>query len=151
MKPTSAWTLVALALLGGAVGYLIGTSAYGDLPPLPVYPPLLIGVVAVVELGMAKVIRDRLAGRVRRDARPLHPEQVARAAVLAKASSPTGALLAGGYAGLAVYLARDSAPAAADDRPIAIATVVAAVVLVAVALWLERSCRVPDDPDGPEP
>ncbi len=71
---------------------------------LPAYAPVTLVLLTVTELGMAKVVADRLAHRLDRQGRPrgraLHPMQVARAAVLAKASSVTGAVLLGGYGGL---------------------------------------------------
>jgi hypothetical protein len=78
---------------------------------------------------------------------PVDPLAVARYAVLAKASSLFGALSAGFSAGLLAWLALEPTKAARDDVPAAVAGVVAALALVFAALWLERACRVPDQPD----
>ena len=149
MNATRWQLLVVLAAVTAALGYALGQVAYGDLPSLSATGPVTLALVAVVEAGMAAVIRDRLQSGPRPGARPLHPEQVARAAVLAKASSPTGAVFAGGYAGLLLFLVGDGTTAAADDRPYAGVAVAAALALVAAALVLERACRLPEDPEEP--
>ena len=79
-------------------------------------------LLALAELGMAKVVADRLPHRRDRRGRPrgrpLHPMQVARAAVLAKASSVTGAVLLGAYGGLFAWTLprRDELALAATTR-----------------------------------
>jgi hypothetical protein len=108
-------------------------------------------LLAVVELGIAKVVRDRLARRLdargRPRGRPLHPMQVARAAVLAKASSAGGAVLLGLYAGLLAWTLprRDVLAASGQDAVVAAYSTVACLALVVAALVLERACRRPDD------
>ncbi len=73
--------------------------------------------------------------------------QVARAAALAKASSPTGALLLGLYAGLGGQLLTRSAQQARSDAVVCAVSAAAAGLLVGAALLLERACRTPDGPD----
>ncbi|MDQ3610299.1 MAG: DUF3180 domain-containing protein, partial [Actinomycetota bacterium] len=116
--------------------------AYGSLPALPLYAPVTIVLLAIVEAGMARVVRDRLAGR----GRPLDPLQAARAAVLAKASSATGALLLGGYGGVLAWMLPRRGELALADRDAVVAglSVLACLGLVVAALLLERSCRTPD-------
>lgn len=152
MKPTRTSGLVLLAAAAAVCGYLLAVLAYFDLSPLPVLAPVTLILLAVVELGMARVVRDRLRGPRARRARTLHPMQVARAAVLAKASSPTGALLLGGYAGLLAWTVRRRGALRTADRDALIAglSCLAAFALVAAALWLERSCRTPERPDTAE-
>jgi hypothetical protein len=80
--------------------------------------------------------------------RPLSPIAIARTAALAKASAHAAAVIAGLGAGFAIYLAgslNKSVPRA-DLFP-ALGMFVGAMVLVVGALYLERSCRVPKDPD----
>lgn len=149
MTETRLRTLVALALAAGVAAWLLAETAYGDLPRLPVLAALSLVLLAGTELVVAKVVRDRIAHRRRPDGapgRPLHPMQIARAAVLAKASSPTGALLAGGYGGLLGWVLprRDETAAASDDALAAGLSCGAALLLVAAALLLERACRAPD-------
>jgi hypothetical protein len=143
-----------LAVLVGAFAlnaFLLAALAYSALPALPATAPVALALLAVVELGMAKVVRDRLAGRRTADGRPqgrpLHPMQVARAAVLAKASSPTGAVLLGVYVGLLAHILprRDEFVSWANDTVVAGASAAACLLLVVAALRLEQSCRTPDD------
>lgn len=153
MTPTRLPTLAGLVLGFGLLAYLVAALAYGSLPLLPVYAPVSVVLLALVELGMAKVVRDRLAHR--RDARgrprgrPLHPMQVARAAVLAKASSAGGAVLLGVYGGLLAWTLprRDALAATGADARVAGISAAASLGLVGAALLLERACRRPDGRD----
>lgn len=143
MRPTRPATLLALAAAFAVLGYLLVDVAYGSLPTLPLYAPVTIILLAIVEAAMARVVRDRLAGKGRR----LDPLQAARAAVLAKASSTTGAVLLGGYGGVLAWLLprRDSLALADRDAAVAGLSVLACLGLVVAALLLERSCRTHDD------
>ncbi|HEX2774159.1 MAG TPA: DUF3180 family protein, partial [Micromonosporaceae bacterium] len=58
-----------------------------------------------------------------------------------------GSIFAGFCAGLVVWLVFAPTRAAANDVPAATAGLVASLALVAAALWLERSCLVPEQPD----
>ena len=145
MRPTRLRGLLVVSLVGAVAGVLLVRTAYADLPPLPLYAPVTLVLLAVAELCMAKVVRDRVQGRARQGARPLHPMQVARAAALAKATSPAGALLLGVYGGLLLQLLPKEAEQATADALVSAASAAAALGLVVAALLLERACRLPDD------
>ncbi|HEU0102592.1 MAG TPA: DUF3180 family protein [Mycobacteriales bacterium] len=147
MTPTRLPTLLLCAAVGALLGYLLGGAVYGDLPPLPLYTPITLGLIAVVELGLAKVVRDRVRSGPRRGGRQLHPLQAARAVALAKASSPTGALLAGLYLGLMLWLLPRDAEQAQSDAAVCALSAVTALLLVVAALLLERACRTPRGSD----
>lgn len=146
MTPTRPATLLGLAAVFVVLGYLLLDTSYGSLPPLPLYAPVTLVLLAIVEAGMARVVRERLAGRGGGGGRPLHPLQVARAAVLAKASSVTGAVLLGGYSGVLAWTLprRDDLALADRDAAVAAFSVLACVAVVAAALLLERACRTPE-------
>ena len=154
MKPTRPGPVLAIVVVFAVLLYVLAETAYGSLPSLPLYAPVTLLLLAVTELGMAKVVADRLAHR--RDAqgrprgRPLHPMQVARAAVLAKASSTTGAVLLGAYGGLLAWTLPRRVELAVAERDALVAglSAVAALALVVSALLLERACRTPGDPDA---
>jgi hypothetical protein len=118
---------------------------YYAMPALPWLPIIVVGALAVAEFFLAQ----NTAARVQRrpGAPPVNALAVARYAVLAKASSLAGALSAGFSAGLLAWLALEPTKAARDDVPAALAGVIVALALVGAALWLERACRVPDQPD----
>ncbi len=153
MRPTRPGPVLALVAGFAVLLYVLAETAYGSVPQLPVYAPVTLVLLAVTELGMAKVVADRLAHRRdrhgRRRGRALHPMQVARAAVLAKASSTTGAVLLGAYGGLFAWtLPRRAELALAEsDALVSGLTALAALGLLAAALLLERACRTPDDRD----
>jgi hypothetical protein len=154
MTPTRPGPLLALVAGFAVAAYLLVGGAYGAVPALPVPAPVTMVLLAVAELGMAKVILDRLTRR--RDARgrprgrPLHPMQVARAVVLAKASSTAGAVLLGVYGGMFAWVLPRRAELALAERDAVISglSALAALGLVLAALVLERACRTPDDPDA---
>jgi hypothetical protein len=103
------------------------------------------GLIALFELGLAKVVRDKIRGRSTH--RPMHPLQIARAAVLAKASSATGALLFGLYTGLLLWFLQHSGlRVASANARVAAASAGASLLLVVAALLLERACRTPEPP-----
>lgn len=153
MRPTRWASLAAVALVVAVLAYLLVTTAYGSLPAPTVGAPITVVLLALVELGLAKVVRDRVQHRLDAAGRPprraLHPVQVARAAALAKASSLTGAVVLGGYTGLFAWTAprADVLSAAADDAPVAAVSALAGLALVVCALLLERACRVPEPPE----
>lgn len=144
-------TLALLILGAGLVAFLLAGQTPGRLE-LPLSAPVTVALLAVAEFVGAKVVRDRLAHRVSPRGRPLHPLQVARAAALAKASSPAGAVLLGAYGGLAAWTLprRDSLPPFAPDPLVVLLSAVACLALVVAALLLERACRTPQRPGGVE-
>ena len=149
MRPTRWYVLVLAAAVSGAIGYVLTRAFYADVQSPPQYAPLWLLLLAIAEAYTAQTTAGRLLGRPR--TKPINPLVVARLAALAKASSPVGALFAGGYAGFLGLVATRSGPPAHTDTRTAIVGVVCSVALVAAALWLERVCRVkapPDDPDA---
>jgi len=150
IRPTNPATLVVAALASAAVAWLVISIWYGDMPPLPWIPAVFLFVLALVEGVLARGTSARIARKPGRP--PVQPLQVARLVVLAKASSLLGAIFGGFSAGFLIWLLieRSRLSAAASDTPAAIATVVASILLVAAALWLEHSCRVPKRPEDEE-
>ncbi|HEY3735332.1 MAG TPA: DUF3180 domain-containing protein [Streptosporangiaceae bacterium] len=158
MTPTRPWILVALAAACAVAAWLLLGHFYSALPPLPwtAVPTLLL--LAVVEGWAGRTIRDRIAGQriggrpadgqTARRIRPLPPIAVARTAALAKASAHSAAVLAGLAAGFVLYVAGSLAKTVPrGDAFAAFGTFIGAVALATAAVYLERSCRVPGDPD----
>ncbi|MFI6074965.1 DUF3180 domain-containing protein [Actinoplanes sp. NPDC051343] len=145
MRPTSVSVLIVAALAAAAVGWLLLSFSYSLLPQLPWSPVIVLAVLAVAE----GLLAQNTSARIQRKpgAPRVDPLAVARYVALAKASALVGALSAGFSAGLLAWLVLEPTKAARDDRPPAIGGLIAAVLLVGAALWLERACRVPPEPD----
>lgn len=147
MKPTRLPLLALALLVAAAFGYLLAETSYSDLPPLPALAPVSLALLAVVEGGMAFVVRGKVRGS-RPSGRPMHPLQIARAAVLAKASSLAGSLICGVYGGIFVwtFARRGDVATYSKDARVSGLSAAAALALVVTALLLERACRTPEPP-----
>lgn len=148
MTPTRPSTLVLAALIAGLVTWLLVDRFYGDFQRLPWLSAFTILLLAVAEGATARATRARILRKP--GTQPPEPLVVARLAALAKASSLAGSLLFGAYSAITFWVVTHAGrlSAAADDIPAAGGGVVACGLLVAAALWLERSCRIPRDPDA---
>ena len=150
MTATRPRDLLAVALVVAVLANLVVRLTYASLPGFP-----LLGGVTLAVLGAAEAIGGRaLRARIRHEpgTTPVQPLVAARAVLLAKASSVAGAVVAGAWTGLLVYTAPESGAitSAASDTAAAAVGLVCALVLVGGALWLERCCRTPDDPEPPD-
>lgn len=158
MTPTRVRTLLAVAVGCGVVFWALLRLLYADLPPLPwtAAPTLLL--LAVVEAATGRSVRIRLraarGGQAPRRGgsphRPIPPIAVARLAALAKASSLAAAIFGGLAAGALIYLSSSlDKQAPRQDAFASGATLAAAILLAAAALYLEYGCRVPPPPEPP--
>ena len=146
MRPTSVSVLVVAALAAAAVGWLLLSFSYSLLPQLPWSPVIVLAVLAVAEGLLAQNTSARIQ---RKPGTPrVDPLAVARYVALAKASSLVGAISAGFSAGLVAWLAMEPTQAAHDDLPTAVGGLISALALIGAALWLERACRIPEQPDA---
>lgn len=148
--PTRLSTLVVAGLAALAVSWLLISRFYGAFRELPWLPIAVSVALAVLEGYLAYTTRARIDRRPGRE--PVDPLAVARFVVLAKASSLTGALFTGFYAGVLLWLVVEEARLGAidarrSDLPTAAVGVVGALALTVAALWLERACRVPPHQD----
>jgi len=156
--------LVVAGLAAAAIGWVLISRFYGDLPRLTWFPVAVVACLAVIEVLLAQdtyarvhrkgppPLLSRLRPRQLAVRPPVQPLVVVRLAVLAKASSLAGAIFAGWYAGLLPWLlieAKRLTQASADVAP-SVGGVVASLGLMSAALWLERACRVPKPPDDDE-
>ncbi len=165
---TSLWRLLLLALGAGLVVWtvlhVIDARSVDALsgPEFAVPWSLPVGLLAIAG-GVAVTARAwhrrlgelRRAGGTRPDpdargARPLDPLAAARGLGLAKACSHAGSLITGAYGGYAALLVPGAGAPLRHERLIDSGiTAFAALLLVLAGLLLERSLRLPDDPEGP--
>jgi hypothetical protein len=142
MTPTRPWTLLAVAAVCAVVAWLVARSSFAGLPTLPWTGAPALVVLAIAEALSGRNLRAKIMGR--RDGKPLAPMAVARTAALAKASSLGGAAFGGLATGFFVYTAGFlNLTVPRGDAINAAITAVAAGILVAAALYLERCCRAP--------
>lgn len=149
MKPTKIRALLQVAVVAGLLGWLVLRYVYAQLPALPwtMTPTLLL--LAIVELVSGLNVRARI--RRRPGTKPVEPLVVARMAVAAKASAYTAAIVAGGFAGALVFVLPEvNLEARRLDAIVGGATLVAALLFAAAALFLEHACRVPKTPEEEE-
>lgn len=149
VTPTGWGPVLLAALVGAGTGWLlfaIPDRFGGALPALP--PVVTVTVVLLAVACWALAVRTHRSVQVRRE--PIEPARAVRLLAFAKASVVTGALLAGGYLAIGLYsLGRWAADL---PRERAISSAIAAVAGIALAVaggFLERSCRIPPDGDGP--
>jgi hypothetical protein len=141
MTPTRPRTLLAVAAVCALVAWLIVRASFSGLPTLPWTAAPAMLLLAAAEAISGRNLQARIQGR-RRGGRPLAPIAVARMAALAKASSAGGAAFGGIAAGFLIYtLGLLSVTVPRNDAINAGATVAAAAILVAAALYRERKPR----------
>ncbi len=136
-----------MGLVAAVLANLLVRLTYGSLPGFPLFAGATLGVLGLAEALTGNALRARI--RRRTGTRPVQPLVAARAVLVAKASSPAGAIVAGAWAGLLVHVVPRSADvsAAASDTASGLVGLVCALGLVAAALWLEHCLKTPDDPD----
>ena len=150
MKRTSVTVLVLAGIAGAIVGFGVDQLLTGS--GRPTFTPSLLLPVLLVLLGVADVlfalpIRRAITGR---DRTPVDPFRAVRVAMLAKASSIVGAVVAGLAAGLLAFLL--TRPVAPVGSVVAVvATFVGALVLLAAALLAEHLCTIRKDDDDERP
>ncbi|MFC4337160.1 DUF3180 domain-containing protein [Salininema proteolyticum] len=168
LRPTAPGSIAIAGLLSLSVSYVAVSRWYGQLPRLEWFNAAAIVVIAILLGFLAwrthrqihppapKAEEGTPAWKAERPTEPVNPLLTARVAVLGKASVFGGAILMGLYGALSLYLWLQSSrptPAIRHDTPNAVAGFIASALLLAAALWLEYSCRVPpeDDEDGGTP
>jgi hypothetical protein len=141
--------VVAVAVVFAAIGWAvvrIVDAWFGRLIAVPWLSAAAMWLLAAATLYWAISSRPRLEGRP--GVRPMPPIVAARTAVLAMAASRVGAVVAGFYGGVAIAmlgsLGTETGQTTAWTSALACA---GSLVLVGAALWLERICRIPVDPD----
>jgi len=141
VRSTRITTLLALLVGVAAVSWgalRIAETRAVSLPALTWTAPAGVALLAVVVTVSAVALRRRLRGD-----RPPNPLGTARMAVLGKASAHVGPIVGGLYAGYLVLLLPALEVESRRDRAVLCAVaLLAAVLLTAAGLFLERTCRV---------
>ncbi len=151
MTPTKPIVLGILAAIAAVLGLTmsdLADSLWSRSLPVPMSSAITVALVAIALLIWALIFRRRL----RDDTRRVDPFTAVRTAALAMAASRAGSLIGGLFLGIGLWYAADLTTPLARERALICAVgVVAAVVLTAAALWLERLCRLPGDDEDERP
>jgi len=148
MKRSGPTPLIALGLLGLVVGFLAEVLAASSGLPIIVPPVSMaasLAVIGIVVVLLAWPIHQSTKGTAKRR---VDPFVAMRVAVLAKASSFSGALFLGGGIGIILYLLTRSVAPTPDSLWLAVGTAIGAAVLLVGGLVAEHFCTLP--PDEPE-
>lgn len=150
LGPTKPASLAVAALVAAAVGWLIIANDYRDFPAITWLPAILLTGLAALEVVAANTTKARIDRKP--GAGPVEPLVIMRYVVLAKASSLAGAIFAGFFGAVAIWLlaSQDRLSHARTDLPPTVGDLIGAVLLMAAALLLERACRVPPNPEDDE-
>lgn len=149
MGPTRKRDLAGAVAVVAIVGYVLVGVLYRWFPPLTIWTGLSLLAVALIEAGWAFYVRAKINdGQIGVGAGRLHPLTVARSVVIAKASAWVGAIVAGWWIGVLVYLLprRGELQVAGEDTPGAAVAAISALALVVAAVWLQHCCKSPEEP-----
>lgn len=149
MGPTRKRDLAGAVAAVAIVGYVLVGVLYRWFPPLTIWTGLSLLAVAIAEAGWAFYVRAKINdGQIGVGVGRLHPLTVARSVVIAKASAWVGAIVAGWWLGVLVYLLprRGELRIAGEDTPGAVVAAVSALALIVAAVWLQHCCKSPEEP-----
>ena len=147
MTRTRPLHLVLLAVLGGGLAWFLQTAlaVSGNaiiIPPftLAVALVLIAVIIVVMALPVRRVSRGLAKARV-------DPFYATRVVLIAKASSLSGALLAGAGVGIAAFLLSRTVLPGVGSITMALASAVGAILLLVAGLIAEHWCFIPPDDD----
>ncbi|MGW1340433.1 DUF3180 domain-containing protein [Kribbella sp. NPDC002412] len=147
VRPTSRWLLVAIAVLGAAIGLTMvqAIESGGGVAPAVSWLTLVAwAFLAALLFVAARNTHQRI--QVRRER--VEPSRAVFLLLIGKASAFVGALCTGVYAGFALSFLEAVGSSGPRNRVImAGAAAVVSVLVVTAGLLLERACRIPEDPD----
>ncbi|MED5814161.1 DUF3180 domain-containing protein [Mycolicibacterium sp. 050232] len=149
MGPTRKRDLAGAVAVVAIIGYVLVGVLYRWFPPLTIWTGLSLLAVALIEAGWAFYVRAKINdGQIGVGAGRLHPLTVARSVVIAKASAWVGAIVAGWWIGVLVYLLprRGDLRVAGEDTPGAVVAAISALALIVAAVWLQHCCKSPEEP-----
>lgn len=147
MKRTHATTLVALGIVGVAIGFLLETTLVAVGAPILVTPlalPVTLLAIGVIVVLLAIPIRRAVRGTV---TTRIDPFRAMRIAVLAKACALAGALFGGWGIGMLVYVLTRTLPPTAGTVWLCAAAAVGGVALMVGGLIAEYFCTLPPPSD----
>ncbi|WP_026162362.1 DUF3180 domain-containing protein [Corynebacterium ulceribovis] len=150
MQRTNPRAPIALALGVGVVTVLLAWRFYGSLPGLHARDTAFLWFLAVMCGLAAWWVKKRVSdGDIGQDRSQVNPTTVAGLLIIGDAAIWLGAIFAGLYGGLAVWVLPRTGEllAAEEEAPVVILGLVASVLVTIAGLVLEWACSVPPDDD----
>ncbi|WP_257159697.1 DUF3180 domain-containing protein [Corynebacterium cystitidis] len=143
--------LVGAGLFTATAAAILTWGFYGSFTSISPVASAALWIMAVVCAFLTYwVKRRRDEGLIGLDRSQLNPMMVANFMVIGKASAWTGAIVGGGYAGVATYVIPNAGmlAAAQADLPGVLAGAIGGVALSIAGVMLERACEVSPPADG---
>ena len=150
MKRTHATSLIALGILGVAVGFLLETALVASGNAILVTPlalPVTLMAIGVIVVLLALPIRRAVRATVKTH---IDPFRAMRVAVLAKACSLAGALFGGWGIGMLVYVLTRSVVPGSGTVWLCAAAALGGIALMIGGLIAEFFCTLPPPKDEDE-
>ncbi|MCM0621523.1 DUF3180 domain-containing protein [Nocardioides bruguierae] len=144
IQPASAGAMTALVVLGIVIGWTyhrVAVALFGTAPLVTWAPPAVLALVGVSLLVTARATHRQVHVRRQR----LEAHRAVNRLALGRAATYVGALVGGGYLGYAISWLGVPSEAATQRLVLSGLAALAAVVVVAGGILLERACRVPED------
>ena len=156
MKPTKILSLLVGILISATVTFVIVKAVIANGGSVPVAPKnLLISIpsIAIIELLAAIPIfryRRELSKFATTGKRPkrIDPFYAVRILALAKATAISGSLFAG-FA-LSLVILQATLPVIPDSIWLNAIALAESILLIVIAIIIERACKLPEDSDAPE-
>ena len=147
VRPTSRRLLVAIVVLGAAIGWTLVKAIESRGSVVPTVSLLtLVAWTFLASLLFVAARNTHQRIQVRRER--VEASRAVFLLLIGKASAFVGALCSGVYAGFALSFLGAVSSSGPRNRVItAGAAAVISVLVVTAGLMLERACRIPDDPD----
>lgn len=149
MTRTSPLTLALLAGAGAVAGFLLDYLL--TIMARPTFVPSTLLPIMLVLLAAGVVAAAWPVRRAVRNGTGIDPFRAVRVAMLARAASLLGALLAGFGLGLALFLLSRPVMPQVGSMAVIVALMASAAVLAGAALVAEQLCTLPKDPDDRQP
>ncbi|WP_394281437.1 DUF3180 domain-containing protein [Corynebacterium sp.] len=143
--------LVGAGLFTAAALTILTWGFYGNFNAISPLASAALWIMAVVCAFLTYWVKKRRdEGLIGLDRSQLNPMMVANFMVIGKASAWTGAIVGGGYAGMAVYVVPNASVlvAAQADLPGVLSGAIGGVALSIAGVILERACEVSPPADG---
>lgn len=143
--------LVGAGLFTAAALAILTWGFYGSFTAISPLASAALWIMAVVCAFLTYWVKKRRnEGLIGLDRSQLNPMMVANFMVIGKASAWTGAIVGGGYVGMAVYVVPNASvlAAAQADLPGVLSGAIGGVALSIAGVILERACEVSPPADG---